>query len=199
MGTYTVLPPLDTEEKDALFTIWRNYFSNGSLNSVLFRELRDLRSLVYTCGGRTYQQWFKAKKNRPIGYFTTAGTQTDKALTTLSLIDSLLTDMPIDAHDLQNARQSAMNNINNSRPTFRNQPGYMAEAVLEGYTEDPNKARAAAISQTTNAQVIAYYQQHIQHAPRSYFIIGNLKAIDRKALERYGKVVVEFKKDDIHR
>ena len=199
VGTYTVLPPLDTEEKDALFTIWRNYFSNGSLNSVLFRELRDLRSLVYTCGGRTYQQWFKAKKNRPIGYFTTAGTQTDKALTTLSLIDSLLTDMPIDAHDLQNARQSAMNNINNSRPTFRNQPGYMAEAVLEGYTEDPNKARAAAISQTTNAQVIAYYQQHIQHAPRSYFIIGNLKAIDRKALERYGKVVVEFKKDDIHR
>ena len=120
-------------------------------------------------------------------------------MTTLSLIDSLLTDMPIDAHDLQNARQSAMNNINNSRPTFRNQPGYMAEAVLEGYTEDPNKARAAAISQTTNAQVIAYYQQHIQHAPRSYFIIGNLKAIDRKALERYGKVVVEFKKDDIHR
>ena len=198
VGTYTVLPPLDTEEKQARFTIWQRYFSNGGLNSVLFRELRDLRSLVYTCSGIAYTQSFKARKNRNIGYFTVAGTQTDKALTTLSLIDSLQNDMPIDRRNLQNARQSALNSINNSRPTFRDQPDYMAEVVLKGYAEDPNKARTSAIKQTTDEAVISYYRDVVQPAPRSYFIIGNLKAIDRKALERYGRVV-ELKKEDIYR
>ena len=198
VGTYNVLPALNSEEKRAQFVIWARYFSNGGLNSVLFRELRDLRSLVYTCGGLAYQQEFKAYQDRPIGYFTTAGTQADKALTTLSLIDSLLSNMPIHAQDLQNARQSAMNNINNSRPTFRDQPGYVAGNIMRGYADDPNKAYAQAINHTTNEQVIDYYRQHIQHAPRSYYIIGNLKVLDRKALERYG-TVVELKKEDIHK
>lgn len=198
VGTYNVLPALNSEEKRAQFVIWARYFSNGGLNSVLFRELRDLRSLVYTCGGLAYQQEFKAYQDRSIGYFTTAGTQADKALTTLSLIDSLLSNMPIHAQDLQNARQSAMNNINNSRPTFRDQPGYVAGNIMRGYADDRNKAYAQAINHTTNEQVIDYYRQHIQHAPRSYYVIGNLKALDRKALERYG-TVVELKKEDIHK
>lgn len=198
VGTYNVLPALNSEEKRAQFVIWARYFSNGGLNSVLFRELRDLRSLVYTCRGLAYQQEFKAYQDRPIGYFTTAGTQADKALTTLSLIDSLLSNMPIHAQDLQNARQSAMNNINNSRPTFRDQPGYVAGNIMRGYADDRNKAYAQAINHTTNEQVIDYYRQHIQHAPRSYYVIGNLKVLDRKALERYG-TVVELKKEDIHK
>src|SRR3712207_5539286 len=43
VGTCSVLPPLSTDEADARFAVWRSYFSNGGLNSVLFRELRDLR------------------------------------------------------------------------------------------------------------------------------------------------------------
>ena len=66
--------------------------------------------------------------------------------------------MPIHAQDLQNARQSAMNNINNSRPTFRDQPGYVAGNIMRGYADDPNKAYAQAINHTTNEQVIDYYR-----------------------------------------
>lgn len=195
VGTCSVLPPLSTDEAGARFAVWRSYFSNGGLNSVLFRELRDLRSLCYSTTGLYIRHNRKAWKTKPIAYFTMAGTQTDKALTTLTLIDSLLNAMPCDETGALTARQSCLNAINNAAPAFRELPGYVAESEWAGYAADPNIALAEAIGRVSPQEVFNYYKESVQSAPRAYFVIGNLKAIDRAALARLGHIVEWTKKD----
>lgn len=196
VGTYAVLPPLSSTETEAKFTVWQNYFSNGGLNSVLFRELRDLRSLVYSSQGITLKRAHKSSEDKPFAFFTLAGTQTDKAMTTLLLIDSLQTHMPWNEQDLLTARQSCVNAVNNACPNFRERPAYVAGQELCGYTQDPDSALTEAIRRITPVAVRDYYDTSVKVAPRSYFVIGNLKAIDRTALRRLGRVV-EWKKEDI--
>lgn len=196
VGTYAALPPLSSDDVEAKFTVWQNYFSSGGLNSVLFRELRDLRSLVYSCQGISLVHSHKALKDKPIGFYTLAGTQTDKALTTLLLIDSLQAHMPWDEQDMLTARQACVNNVNNASPNFRERPDYVAGQELCGHAQDPNIALVEAIRRTTPQSVRDYYHASVQPAPRAYFVIGNLKAIDRAALRRLGRIV-ELKKGDI--
>ena len=196
VGTYAALPPLSSDDVEAKFTVWQNYFSSGGLNSVLFRELRDLRSLVYSCQGISLVHSHKTLKDKPIGFYTLAGTQTDKALTTLLLIDSLQAHMPWDEQDMLTARQACVNNVNNASPNFRERPDYVAGQELYGHTQDPNIALVEAIRRTTPQSVRDYYHASVQPAPRAYFVIGNLKAIDRAALRRLGRIV-ELKKGDI--
>ena len=196
VGTYAALPPLSSDDVEAKFTVWQNYFSSGGLNSVLFRELRDLRSLVYSCQGISLVHSHKALKDKPIGFYTLAGTQTDKALTTLLLIDSLQAHMPWDEQDMLTARQACVNDVNNATPNFRERPGYVAGQELYGHTQDPNIALVEAIRRTTPQSVRDYYLASVLPAPRAYFVIGNLKAIDRAALRRLGRIV-ELKKGDI--
>lgn len=196
VGTYAALPPLSSDDVEAKFTVWQNYFSSGGLNSVLFRELRDLRSLVYSCQGISLVHSHKALKDKPIGFYTLAGTQTDKALTTLLLIDSLQAHMPWDEQDMLTARQACVNDVNNATPNFRERPGYVAGQELYGHAQDPNIALVEAIRRTTPQSVRDYYHASVQPAPRAYFVIGNLKAIDRAALRRLGRIV-ELKKGDI--
>ncbi len=196
VGTYAALPPLSSDDVEAKFTVWQNYFSSGGLNSVLFRELRDLRSLVYSCQGISLVHSHKTLKDKPIGFYTLAGTQTDKALTTLLLIDSLQAHMPWDEQDMLTARQACVNNVNNATPNFRERPDYVAGQELCGHAQDPNIALVEAIRRTTPQSVRDYYHASVQPAPRAYFVIGNLKAIDRAALRRLGRIV-ELKKGDI--
>lgn len=196
VGTYAALPPLSSDDVEAKFNVWQNYFSSGGLNSVLFRELRDLRSLVYSCQGISLVHSHKALKDKPIGFYTLAGTQTDKALTTLLLIDSLQAHMPWDEQDMLTARQACVNNVNNASPNFRERPDYVAGQELCGHAQDPNIALVEAIRRTTPQSVRDYYHASVQPAPRAYFVIGNLKAIDRAALRRLGRIV-ELKKGDI--
>lgn len=196
VGTYAALPPLSSDDVEAKFTVWQNYFSSGGLNSVLFRELRDLRSLVYSCQGISLVHSHKALKDKPIGFYTLAGTQTDKALTTLLLIDSLQAHMPWDEQDMLTARQACVNDVNNASPNFRERPDYVAGQELCGHAQDPNIALVEAIRRTTPQSVRDYYHASVQPAPRAYFVIGNLKAIDRAALRRLGRIV-ELKKGDI--
>ena len=72
----------------------------------------------------------------------------------------------------------------------------MAGQELCGYTQDPDSALTEAIRRITPVAVRDYYDTSVKVAPRSYFVIGNLKAIDRTALRRLGRVV-EWKKEDI--
>ena len=96
------------------------------------------------------------------------------------------------------ARQSLLNDINNSYPTFRGKPLLIALSERNGYTSDSQTPLVEQLPALTQADVEAFYRQHIKGQPYQLMIVGNLKKLDMKALARYGNIV-KVKKDDIYR
>ena len=196
--SYDAVDALPTIQERANFKLWGEYFG-GSMSSVLFQNVREFRSLAYSTGGNSFTTSLVQHPSERQGYYTATGTQADKTLEAISTIDSLLRQMPMKEENLDAARQSVLNDIQNSYPTFRTVGKYIANQLRDGYTSDPNTDIARLLPGVTTQDVVRFHQQHIapnQH--RIWVVIGDKKLTDMKALSRFGKVV-ELRKEDVYR
>lgn len=196
--SYDAVDALPTMRERAIFKLWGEYFG-GSMSSVLFQNVREFRSLAYSTGGNSFTTSLMQHPSERQGYFTATGTQADKTLEAIITIDSLLRQMPMKEENLDAARQSVLNDIQNSYPTFRTVGKYIANQLRDGYTSDPNTDIARILPDVTTQDIVRFHQQHIapnQH--RVWIVIGDKKLTDMKALSRFGKVV-ELKKEDVYR
>lgn len=96
------------------------------------------------------------------------------------------------------ARQSLLNDVNNSYPTFRGKPLTIALSERAGHTRDSHAALVEQLPTLSQADIEAFYSQHIKGQPYQLMIVGDVKKLDLKALARYG-TVVKVKKDDIYK
>ena len=196
--SYDAVDALPTMRERAIFKLWGEYFG-GSMSSVLFQNVREFRSLAYSTGGNSFTTSLMQHPSERQGYFTATGTQADKTLEAIITIDSLLRQMPMKEENLDAARQSVLNDIQNSYPTFRTVGKYIANQLRDGYTSDPNTDIARILPDVTTQDIVRFHQQHIapnQH--RVWIVIGDKKLTDMKALSRFGKVM-ELKKEDVYR
>ena len=196
--SYDAVSALSTAEERARFVLWDEYFGGG-MSSVLFQNVREFRSLAYSTDGKRITTSLVQHPQEPLGYITATGTQADKTLEALATIDSLLRQMPMKEENLEAARQSALNDIQNDYPTFREMGAYVANQRMDGYHTDSHADMARLLPAVNVQDVVQFHQQHIaNNKNRAWIIIGDKKLTDLKALERYGKVVV-LKKEDVYR
>lgn len=195
VGTYHQIVPMRTAEERASLLLWGNYFGGG-MQSVTFQEIREFRSLAYSAHGTTLLPDLRQQGDDPCGYVTLVGTQSDKAMQTIRVLDSLFSDMPLRKNNVVAARQSIINSINNSYPSFRSIGESVASLRLRGYVHDPNKDVFAALSGLGIKEVDSFYAEHIKRRPHAIIIVGNKKLLNMDELAKMGRVV-ELKKSDI--
>jgi len=196
--SYDAVGSLPTIHERVRFKLWDEYFG-GNMSSVLFQNVREFRSLAYSTGGKSFTTSFVQHPSELQGYITATGTQADKTLEAIATIDSLLRQMPMKEENLEAARQNVLNDIQNSYPTFRTIPKYVANQLRNGYHYDPDADVASHLPDVTAQDIMQFHQLHIapnQH--RVWIVIGDRKLTDMKALARFGKVV-ELKKEDVYR
>ena len=196
--SYDAISPLPTIGQRAKFRLWNEYFGGG-MSSVLFQNVREFRSLAYSTSGRSYITSLARYPNELLGYITATGTQADKTIEAVSVIDSLLRQMPMKEENLFAARQSVLSDIQNDYPTFREMNAYVANQRMKGYTSDPYAETARILPSVTTHDIEQFHQQYIaSNRNRVWIVIGDKKLTDMHALSRYGKVV-ELKKEEIYR
>lgn len=196
--SYDAVGSLPTIHERVRFKLWDEYFG-GNMSSVLFQNVREFRSLAYSTGGKSFTTSFVQHPSELQGYITATGTQADKTLEAIATIDSLLRQMPMKEENLEAARQNVLNDIQNSYPTFRTMPKYVANQLRNGYHYDPDADVASHLPDVTAQDIMQFHQLHIapnQH--RVWIVIGDRKLTDMKALARFGKIV-ELKKEDVYR
>ena len=196
--SYDAVGSLPTIHERVRFKLWDEYFG-GNMSSVLFQNVREFRSLAYSTGGKSFTTSFVQHPSELQGYITATGTQADKTLEAIATIDSLLRQMPMKEENLEAARQNVLNDIQNSYPTFRTIPKYVANQLRNGYHYDPDADVASHLPDVTAQDIMQFHQLHIapnQH--RVWIVIGDRKLTDMKALARFGKIV-ELKKEDVYR
>ena len=186
-----------TDREEALLRLWSQYMGGG-MSSLLFQEIREFRSMAYSTGGQDIMPNRARHRDYPSGYLAYLGTQADKTMQALAVLDSLIGQMPVNDLNVATARQEVLNDINNSYPSFRQLPNFVSTYRHNGYTEDPRSSMARLVPTLTAADMTTFYEQHIQHRPRVVFIIGNKRQLDLQQLARYGQII-ELKKADILR
>jgi hypothetical protein len=106
--------------------------------------------------------------------------------------------MPINSANISVARQSLLNGVNNSYPSFRGKAILVAAQQRYGYTGDANTALVELLPTMTQADVESFYRQQVKDKPYQLMIEGNVKNLDLKALSKYG-TVKKVKKDEIYK
>lgn len=197
IGTYEALQPAKTHEQRAQMFLWSNYMGGG-MSSLLFQDIREFRAYAYYAFGRPMWPSIISHSDGQTAFYTRLGTQADKSMLALGVLDSLFTNMPIRSANIAAIKQSTINSINNSYPDFRNIGGYVARMRTEGYSNDPDQPMSLILPTLGINDVTSFYQEYVKSAPRAIIIVGNKKSLDMQKLTQYGRVV-ELKKQDIYK
>ena len=197
ISSYINIPQMPTEEDRARLELWGNYFGSG-MSSVLFQEIREFRAYAYYSHGYTLTPALTRYANYPTGFASRMGVQSDKSMAAIEVLDSLYKNMPLRENNIAAAKQSEINSINNRYPNFRSIGSTIDSYIMNGYTADPNTAATSIIPQLGFSDCKKFYDDYVKNRPVVYYIVGNMKTINRDILAKYGKVV-ELKKDDIFR
>ena len=197
VGAYQPIAAQPTITDRARMLLWGNYFGGG-MQSVLFQDIREFSALAYSAHGSVISTDLKTDPDGLCAFYANIGTQGDKAMRTLLLLDSLFDNMPVRANNLEATKQLIVNNINNNYPTFRNLPVYIANKLLLGYDHDPDIDLSGSIGQLSIDDTVDFYNRQVKNQPRAFFIVGNKRMLNMEVLRRMGQVV-ELKPKDICR
>ena len=194
--TYEQIDALPTQEARVPFQLFKEYFGGG-MSSILFQEVREFRSMAYTTSSFSFSRSFKLAPKSPLAFGTIVGTQKDKTMGAIALVDSLLRHVPIQDISFQTAKQSIVNEICNEYPSFRNIGQAIASHRWKGYTEDSKTGLAQAIQNARMEDMVNYYERQIRdHGKhRVIGIVGDKSKLDLKELEKYGRIIMVQKSD----
>ena len=171
-----------------------NAYLGGDMSSILFQEIREFRSFAYMVSSQ-YKRPGIINKDNGAYLMCYLSTQSDKTIDALSVLDSLLKEMPKRPENLINAKQSLQNDINNSYPSFRNISSNIAARKRLGYNEDANAILLNNLDKMNMETVFDFYNRNIKEKTTCYIITGNMKNIDMEKLKEYGEVKIVKIKD----
>ena len=194
--TYDQLRPIPAKVGRVPANLMNEYFGGG-MSSVLFQEVREFRSMAYSSGSTLMSRPRLLNPNSPLAFICVVGTQGDKTQSALSLVDSLLRDMPIVEKNFEIARQSCINDINNAFPSFRKVGAVIADQRRKGFNEDSRTGLAYLYGVATPDDLKRFYDHNIKNNTqhRVWGVVGNKKKVNVKELEKYGRVVVVKERD----
>ena len=170
----------------AKIRMYNEYFG-GSMNSIVFQELRESRALAYTAMARYSQPSNLDDICQNVSYIACGK---DKLAQSIEAFDELYRNMPANEAAFSIAKESVINGLRTSRVTEKNLVGtYLGWEEL-GLKEDPRKAIYEEAQQVNLKDIQQFQQDYIIGKPRTIAIIGSVKDMDIKALKKIGKVKV---------
>ena len=190
--TYLSLPAMPTEQARARFALWSQYFGSG-MSSILFQDIREFRALAYAVNGQRIMPSIIAHRDDPTGYLAYLGTQSDKTMQAIGVLDSLFSAMPLRESGMAAARQGVINRINNDYPDFRDMARDIALWRMAGYSAAPDKALSELLPHLSLSDIMSFYTNYVRKVPRVLIVVGNKRMLDMQKLATFGPVI-ELKK-----
>ncbi len=167
--------------------LFNNYFG-GSMSSLIFQQIREFRSMAYRANAKYNLPSYKFK-DKEGALIASLSTQCDKTTDAISILDSLIKQMPAKRERVETARQDVINEATNQYPSLRNRSTQIADLKKVGYCTDPNKSLTEDVAQMDLEQIVDFYNKNIKGRPIAYLVVGNSKKIDMQKLSSFGKII----------
>ncbi len=176
---------INDEKERALATAFNSYFGTG-MSGIVFQEIREFRSMAYSA-----HAVYRAGENlKTPGYLNAfVGTQCDKTIDAISIMDSLINNMPKKENRIDNIKKSLIQSINSNKPQFREITEQVEYWKYQGYKRDPREIQFKVFNDLGFDNIWNFYESNIKSKPMLITIVGNKKDIDIEKLSNYGKVI----------
>ena len=162
-----------------------NEYFGGSMNSIVFQDIREKRSLAYSAGA----YFVLGNEKGHLNYnFTHMGTQNDKLIDALSAFSELLDSMPISQQNFDIAKKQVISSYRTERTTKTEIIDSYLYCKKWGLKEPLEKEFYKAIQNITLDDVINFNKKYIKNKKRIVVILGNEKEIDFNGLKTYGEI-----------
>lgn len=175
----------DSETDRAVTKAFNKYFGEG-MTSLIFQEIRELRSMAYTAYGY-YSPGFTKNDDGYLKAFI--GTQSDKCTEAINIMDSLLFSFPQKEERIPILINSLKQSINTEKPNFRNISYLVAHWVNQGYQYDPREYYYRVYNDISMKQLYQFQNEHIKDHNMIITIVGNSKNINMDELQQYGSLI----------
>jgi predicted Zn-dependent peptidase len=172
-------------------TMYNTYFG-GSMNSIVFQEMREARGLAYSAWAN-YQR--PGKPDRSYILNTFIATQNDKMKEAVETFNSILNDMPESEKAFTIAKESILTNTRTQRILKENILWSYLNALEFGYTTDPRKEIFEKIPDMTLDNVKAFQEKYVKNKPFTYCILGDTTDLDMETLKKIGPVKILTQED----
>ena len=179
------------ETQKSLLNSYYEYL-DGGMNSLIFQEIREFRSLAYATGASLFMPNYPDEKASLTAF---VGTQADKTHEAIGVMHEIITNKPLKGERIDNIRKSLIQSINSSKPTFRRISWSVASYINQNYDSDPRKSWVETYKTMNFDDIVNVYSNQFYKKPCVTTIIGNKKRIGTDWMGSYGKIIEVSKKD----
>ena len=181
-------------KNEAVMDIFNEYFG-GSMNAIVFQEMREKRSLAYSA------QSYYATPSDKDGYFTNAAiiaTQNDKLIDAMNAFNELFDQMPVAEANFNMAKDAEISAIRTARTTKMGIINSYLYYERMGFNPKKNHAKMLfeAYPNVTMKDVVNFNHKYIKGQKKVYMCLGKEADMDFNALAKFGKVK-KLKLEDI--
>ena len=163
-----------------------NEYFGGSINAIVFQELRESRALAYNAWAKYVTP---GRKDETEYYQEHIISQTDKLADCIKAFKQITDTLPESANLFNTAQQSLIKTIAASRTTKMGVLGSYLNARYLGINYDVNRLLYEKIPTLTLQDLVHFEQQYIKGKPLRYLILGKEdELLDSDALKSFDTV-----------
>ena len=162
-----------------------NEYFGGSMNAIVFQEMREKRSLAYSASS------YYSNNGKKDGYFYNSAnviTQNDKLMDALGAYEELFDDMPQAQANFKLAQDALLAGSRTARTTKMGIINSYLNCEKMGWKEPLSKQNFQAYQKLTLQDLVNFQKQHVKGQKKSYLILGKESEMDFNALSKFGKV-----------
>ena len=162
-----------------------NEYFGGSMNAIVFQEMREKRSLAYSASSH-----YSYGSNKDGYFFNSANviTQNDKLLDALNAYEELFDDMPRAEANFKLAKEALLSSSRTARTTKFGIISAYLQCERMGWKEPLRKQNFQAYQKMTMNDLVSFQQKYIKGQKKTYLIMGKESEMDFDALAKFGKV-----------
>lgn len=164
--------------------MYNDYFS-GSMNAIVFQEMREARGLAYSASAYLIGP---SKKEYPYMMRAFIATQNDKMEDAMDAFHSIINDMPASEKAFNLAKESIITRLRTDRIVKENILWAYINAQDLGIETDSRKEVYEKVPTMTLDDVKAFQEEWVKNRKYTYYILGKESDLDLKALEKYGPI-----------
>lgn len=163
-----------------------NQYFGGSMNAIVFQEMREKRSLAYSAQSAFV---LPREKDDYMYNYSYIATQNDKIIDALVAFDSLFNAMPASQAAFDLAKEGAKSSIAANRITKMNILNtYIANRKL-GFNYDYRKDFYNLIDGFTMKDIQNFNEKYIKNQPKTYMILATDGEVDLETIgKQFGQV-----------
>ncbi len=172
--------------KEPMRTLYNEYFG-GSMNAIVFQEMRESRSLAYSAWAGMNRQ---SKAGRPYVYMSQIATQNDKLMDAIAAFDEIINEMPRSEAAFQLAKAGLDARCRTERDINDDMAfSYLANKAL-GYDHDPRREIFELLPKVTLDDLEAFQKENVKGRVFNIGILGDVDELPIDELRKLGKVVM---------